>query len=171
MTGAVQDVVEAAVKYNLFIPIALGRSLEIEPDNCRQNYVEACFDFLGPIKKLLDAGVNVVGESHEPTYFGDMDIFVNRTLLRGEHEGETFTPEQGVDRIVALKLFTFRSAEFLYGESKVGSLKVGKYADFFVTDKPFLSGPDREIHDNKVVLTVQAGKTSYRDPNYNPIRP
>jgi hypothetical protein len=171
MTGAVQDVVEAAVKYNLYIPIALGRSLEIEPDNCRQNYVEACFDFLGPIKKLLDAGVNVVGESHEPTYFGDMDIFVNRTLLRGAHEGETFTPEQGVDRIVALKLFTFRSAEFLYGESKVGSLEIGKYADFIVTDKPFLSGPDREIHDNKVVLNVLAGQSIYQDPEYNPVSP
>ena len=171
MTGAVDDVVEAAVKYNLFIPIALGRSLEIEPDNCRQNYVEDCFNFLGPIKKLLDAGVNVVGESHEPTYFGDMDIFVNRTLLRGEHEGETFTPEQGVDRIVALKLFTFRSAEFIYAESKIGSLEVGKYADFIVTDKPFLSGPDRDIHDNKVVLNVVAGKTAYRDPDYNPVIP
>ena len=171
MTGAVKDVVEAAVKYNLFIPIALGRSLEIEPDNCRQNYIEACFNFLGPIKTLLDARVNVVGESHEPTYFGDMDIFVNRTLLRGVHEGETFTPEEGVDRIVALKLFTYRSAEFLYAESKVGSLEVGKYADFIVTEKPFLSGPDREIHDNKVVLNVVAGKTAYQDPDYKPKRP
>ena len=168
MTGAVPDVVEAAVKYNLFIPINLGRSLEIEPDNCRQNYVEACFNFLGPVKTLLDAGVNVVGESHEPSYFGDMDIFVNRTLLRGEHEGETFTPEEGVDRVVALKLFTYRSAEFIYAESKIGSLEVGKYADFIVTDKPFLSGPDLEIHDNKIVLNVVAGKTAYQDPQFQP---
>ena len=170
MIGAVPDMMEQAVHYNLFIPIALGRSLEIEPDNCRQNYVEACFDFLGPIKTLLENGVNVVGESHEPTFFGDMDIFVNRTLLRGEHAGETFNPDEAVDRIVALKLFTIRSAEFLYAESKVGSLEVGKYADFIVTAKPFLSGPDREVHENKVVLTVQAGRTAYKDPDYNPVR-
>ena len=99
-----------------------------------------------------------------------MDIFVNRTLLRGEHAGETFNPDEAVDRIVALKLFTIRSAEFLYAETKVGSLEVGKYADFIVTDKPFLSGPDREIHQNKVVLTVQAGRTAYQDPDYNPVR-
>jgi hypothetical protein len=170
MIGAVPDMMEQAIHYNLFIPIALGRSLEIEPDNCRQNYVEDCFNFLGPIKTLLDNGVNVVGESHEPTYFGDMDIFINRTLLRGEHAGETFTPDEAVDRIVALKLFTIRSAEFLYAETKVGSLEVGKYADFIVTDKPFLSGPDVEVHQNKVVLTVQAGQTAYRDPDYNPVR-
>jgi hypothetical protein len=100
----------------------------------------------------------------------DMDVFVNRTLLRGEHEGEMFNPEEGVDRVVALKLFTRRAAEFLYAESKVGTLEVGKYADFIVTDKPFLSGPDREIHDNKVVLTVQAGRTAYQDPGYNPVK-
>ena len=145
MTGAVPEVVDMMVKYNLFIPIAIGRSLRIEPDNCRQNYVEACFKFLGPVKTLLDAGVNVVGESAS---FNQMDIMVNRTILEGDHAGETFLPEEGVDRVVALKLFTYRSAEFLYAESKVGSLEVGKFADFIVTDKPFLSGPDREIHDN-----------------------
>ncbi len=170
MVGAVDDVMEAALKYNLFIPIALGRSLEIEPDNCRQNYVEACFNFLGPIRTLIDNGVNVVGESHEPTYFMDMDIFVNRTLLRGDHQGEMFTPEESIDRVVALKLFTYRSAVFLYAESKVGSLEVGKFADFIVTDKPFLSGPDREIHDNKIALTVQADEIVYKDPDYNPVR-
>ncbi len=165
MTGAVPDVVDLAVKYNLYIPIALGRSLRIEPDNCRQNYVEACFDFLGPVKTLLDAGVKVVGESAS---FDQMDIMVNRTLLDGDHAGETFLPEEGIDRIVALKLFTYRSAEFLYAESKVGSLEVGKYADFIVTDKPFLSGPDMEINDNKVVLTVQAGRIAFQDPQYQP---
>lgn len=170
MLGAVDDIMEAALKYNFFLPIALGRSLEIEPDNCRQNYVEDCFNFLGPIKTLIDNGVNVVGESHEPTYFMDLDVFVNRTLLRGDHEGEMFTPEQSVDRVVALKLFTYRSAEFLYAESKVGSLEVGKFADFIVTDKPFLSGADRDIHDNKVALTVQADRIVYQDPDYIPVR-
>jgi predicted amidohydrolase YtcJ len=100
----------------------------------------------------------------------DMDIFVNRTLLRGDHQGEMFTPEESIDRVVALKLFTYRSAVFLYAESKVGSLEVGKFADFIVTDKPFLSGPDREIHDNKIALTVQADEIVYKDPDYNPVR-
>ena len=68
-----------------------------------------------------------------------------------------------------MKLFTYRSAEFHYAENKIGSLEVGKYADFAVIDKDYLSGPDTEVRDNKVLMTVLAGETRYRDPQYNPV--
>ena len=61
------------------------------------------------------------------------------------------------------------SAEFLLAETKIGSLEVGKYADFIVADKPYLSGPDTGIRDNKVVMTVLAGERRYKDPGYNPV--
>jgi hypothetical protein len=184
MTGAVPDVVEGMVKYNLHVPVNLRRALAIEPNNCRQNYVEACFKFIGPVKTLLDAGVKVVGEfeignPNPETYYDVFDVYVNREMEIGAGtgatapekygEGEVFNPEEGVDRVVALKLFTYRSAEFLYAESKIGSLEVGKYADFVVTDKPYLSGPDREIRDNKTIMTVLAGERRYQDPDYNPV--
>ena len=184
MVGAVPEVVESVLKYNLYVPIDAARSLSIEPDNCRQNYVEACINFLAPIKTLLDKGVKVVGEAevvstNPETYFNRIDVYVNREIsnLDGHdygppdnpEDGTVYVAEEGVDRVVALKLFTHRSSEFLYAETKVGSLEVGKLADFIVTDKPFLSGPDREIRDNKVVMTVLAGKTEYKDPEYNPV--
>ncbi len=186
MTGAVPDVVEGFLKYNLYVPINLRRALAIEPDNCRQNYVEACFKFIGPVKTLLDQGVKVVGEFEigrpDPeTYFDIFDVYVNREMEMGAGteataperfgDGEVYNPEEGVDRVVALKLFTYRSAEFLYAESKIGSLEVGKYADFVVVDKPYLSGPDREIRDNKTIMTVLANEVRYKDPEYNPTTP
>lgn len=183
MTGAVPDVVESILKYNLYIPIDVARSLSIEPDNCRQNYVEECINFLAPVKTLLDKGVKVVGEAevvhtNPETYFNRIDVYVNREIANVEMgdygppddpaDGTTYVPEEGIDRVVALKLFTHRSSEFLLADSKVGSLEVGKLADFIVTDRPFLSGADREIRDNKVVMTVQAGETVYTDPEYTP---
>jgi predicted amidohydrolase YtcJ len=184
MIGAVPDMVESIKKYNLYIPIDAARSLAIEPDNCRQNYVEACFDFLAPVKTLLDLGVNVVGEAevvrtNPETYFNRLDVYVNREIsnLEGHdygppdnpEDGTVYKPEEGVDRVVALKLFTHRSSEFLLAETKVGSLEVGKYADFVVTDRPYLSGPDREIRDNKIIMTVLAGQRAYKDPEYSPV--
>ena len=56
-----------------------------------------------------------------------------------------------------------------YAENKIGSLEVGKYADFAVIDKDFLSGPDTEIRDNKVLMTVLAGETRYKDADFNPL--
>jgi predicted amidohydrolase YtcJ len=184
LTGAVPDVVASMIKYNLYVPINLRRALAIEPDNIRANYGEPGWKFMGPVKTLLDAGVKVVGEAEighptPETYFDLLDVYVNREIANeGDEEktapakpgtGTVYSPEEGVDRVVALKLFTYRSAEFLYAETKIGSLEVGKYADFIVTDKPYLSGPDTSIRDNKVIMTVQAGEPSYQDPQFKPV--
>lgn len=184
MSGAVPDVVEGMVKYNLYRPINLRRALAIEPDNCRQNYVKECFEFLGPVKTWIDQGVKVVGEAEityptPETYFDLFDIYVNREISLGQDarktvpgkfgEGEVFVPEQGVDRVVALKLHTRSSAEFLHAETKLGSIEVGQYADFIVTDKAYLSGPDTQVRDNKIIMTVQAGRRVYQDLNYGPV--
>ena len=64
------------------------KALAIEPDNCRQNYVEACFKFIGPVKTLLDQGVKVVGEFEmgrpDPeTYYDILDVYVNREIELG----------------------------------------------------------------------------------------
>jgi hypothetical protein len=183
-TGAVPDVVDSFIKYNLYLPINVRRAISIEPNNVRQNYVEAGWSFIAPVKTLIDAGVKVVGEGliGDPTpetYFDILDVHVNREISFGTDEnrmpparfgeGEIIVPEEGLDRVVALKLFTFRSAEFLFAETKIGSLEVGKLADFIVSDKPYLSGPDTEIRDNKVVMTVLADQTVYQDPDYKPI--
>jgi len=181
MVGAVPDVVESLLKYNIYVPIDAARALAIEPDNIRQNYGEAGWKFLAPVKTLLDAGVKVVGEAeivhtNPETYFDMIDVYVNREIVKGGEiappavfgEGEVYVPEEGIDRVVALKLFTHRSSEFLYAETRVGSLELGKYADFIVTDKPFLSGPDTTIRDNKVVMTVLAGEPVYQDPEFQP---
>jgi predicted amidohydrolase YtcJ len=120
-----------------------------------------------------------IGNPNPETYYDILDVYVNREMEIGVGteatapekygDGEVFVPEEGIDRVVALKLFTYRSAEFLYAETKIGSLEVGKLADFVVTDKPYLSGPDREIRDNKTILTVLAGERRYQDPDYNPV--
>jgi hypothetical protein len=182
-TGAVPDVVEAAIKYNLYIPINVRRSLAMEPQHIQQNYGEAGWKFLAPVKTLLDLGVNVVGEiitagTFTPElYYDVLDTYVNREISIGEEssrlppetygEGEVFVPEEGVDRVVAYKLFTHKSSEFLMAETKVGSLEVGKFADFIVTNKDYLSGPDIEVRDNKTIMTVLAGEIKYQDPEYD----
>ena len=183
LTGALPEVMDKIKHYNIYIPINLRRALAIEPANIRQNYGEPGWKFLGPVKTLLDMGVKVVGEAEighpDPTtYFKQADVYVNREISSGTSErrsipenfgeGEVYVPEEGVDRVVALKLITSRSAEFHYAEDKIGTLEVGKYADFAVIDKDFLSGPDTEVRKNKVLMTVLAGETRYRDEDYKP---
>ncbi len=177
LTGALPEVVANLKKYNLYLPINVRRALAIEPANIEAHYGEPGYAFLAPVKTLLDQGVNVVGEAeiglpNPSTYFGLLDIYVNREIgddgqvpeVTGS--GTVYGLDQGIDRVVALKLFTQKSAEFLYADSKVGSLEPGKYADFIVVENDYLSGPDADIKNNKVIMTVQAGETVYQDDNY-----
>lgn len=179
LTGALPDVIEDLVKYNLYLPINARRSLAIEPTNIEEHYGEPGYAFLAPIRTLLDAGVKVVGEAeivlpNPMTYMGLLDVYVNREI--GEDgevpakfgEGTVYVAEEGIHRVEALKLFTYRSAEFLYAESKVGSLEPGKYADFIVVEDDYLSGPDTEIRNNKIIMTVQADEVVYKDDTYQP---
>jgi hypothetical protein len=179
MTGALPDVVADLKKYNLYLPINLRRALAIEPSSIDQHYGEPGYAFLAPVKTLLDQGVNVVGEAeivlpNPSTYIGLLDIYVNREI--GEDgqvpdvagSGTVYSPDEAVDRVVALKLFTHKSAEFLYADSKVGSLEPGKYADFVVLENDYLSGADADIKNNKVIMTVQADETVYLDAEYQP---
>jgi hypothetical protein len=179
LTGAVPEVSAQLVKYNLYLPINARRSLAIEPTNIEQHYGEPGYAFLAPVRTLIDQGVNVVGEAeivlpNPTTYIGLLDVYVNREIGDDGQvpakagEGTVYVPEEGIDRVEALKLFTYRSAEFLYAESKVGSLEPGKYADFVVVENDYLSGPDSEIKNNKVIMTVQADETVYKDDAYNP---
>jgi hypothetical protein len=179
MTGALPDVVADLKKYNLYLPINLRRALAIEPASIDQHYGEAGYAFLAPVKTLLEQGVNVVGEAeivlpNPSTYVGLLDIYVNREIgddgqvpdVAGS--GTVYGLDEGVDRVVALKLFTHKSAEFLYADTKVGSLEPGKYADFVVLENDYLSGADADIKNNKVIMTVQADETVYLDDEYQP---
>jgi predicted amidohydrolase YtcJ len=179
MVGAEPDVIEALKKYNLFVPLNVRRALDVSPKLISQRYGEPGFAFLTPVKTLIEQGVNVVGEAeiYEPapeTYFAILDTYVNREIAEDgwppDEPGETgqaYVPEEGVDRVTALKLITQKSSEFLLADTKVGSIEVGKYADFIVIDRDFLSGLDPEIRNNKVIMTVLAGDTVYQDPEYD----
>ena len=179
LTGALPDVVAELKKYNLYLPINVRRALAIEPTNIEQHYGEPGYAFLAPIRTLLDQGVNVVGEGeiglpNPGTYPGLLDVYVNREVgedgFRPENAGEgtVYVPEEGIHRVEALKLITYRSAEFIYAETKIGSLEPGKYADFVVLENDYLSGPDADIKKNKVVMTVQADEVVYKDDDYTP---
>jgi len=51
----------------------------------------------------------------------------------------------------------------MFSDKLTGSLEEGKYADFIVLDKDYMSGPDEEIHNNKVTMTFINGELVWTD--------
>lgn len=61
---------------------------------------------------------------------------------------------------------TIRAAEALFAEKETGSITVGKAADLIVLDKDLFKIAPEEIANDKVLLTLFAGKELYRDPSF-----
>jgi predicted amidohydrolase YtcJ len=72
--------------------------------------------------------------------------------------GQQVNPDQHLTRQEALRLFTRNNAWFLKMEDRIGSIEVGKYADFAVLDRDYFTVPDVEIKKVRAVMTYVNGK-------------
>lgn len=145
-------------------------------------YGEQYMNWIAPMKSLVDAGAHPVfnTDSHlhkVPVWSKDMDypaewdgniwayieFFVSRRM---PSNGMTYNTAEKMDRNTMMKAATIWGAEQLLNEANIGSLELGKLADFIVIDKDFFTIPEDQIHTIKTLLTAVGGKTEYRDPKY-----
>jgi predicted amidohydrolase YtcJ len=69
--------------------------------------------------------------------------------------------DPGLTLPVALHAITTGAAWELHAERDIGSLEVGKLADFIVLDRNLFKIPAREVADAQVLLTVVGGRAVY----------
>ncbi len=171
--GKIPDVIEIMKDYNFYVPI---RPSDVAESLVQvKRYGPEGLEFLAPTKTLLEAGVKVVGEGgHELTpsiYFRDLSMFITRRIKDPSDvgvEGELVMPEEAIDRVAALRLYTSRASEWLFAENVTGSLEVGYYADFVVLDKDYFSVPVDQIEDNKILMTYVGDQVIYKDEEWSP---
>lgn len=171
--GKVPEVIQIMLDYNFYVPI---RPSDVAESLVQvKRYGPEGLEFLAPVKTLLEAGVKVVGEGgHElnpDIYFRDLGMFTTRKIKDPsdrEAVGEIVMPEEAVNRVTALRLYTSRAAEWLFAENVAGSLEPGKFADFVVIDRDYFSVPLEEIEDNRFLMTVVGDEIIYQDPDWGP---
>lgn len=148
-----------------------------------KSYGEQYMNWMVPVKSLVNAGVHAVFNTgahlgkNIPYYFKDMDyptqwdgniwafmVFVATRVM--PNNGVTYNKKEALDKVSLLRAAAIGGAEELMNEKNIGSLEIGKLADFIVIDKDYFAVPDNQIHTIKPVLTVLGGKITYRSTNY-----
>ena len=108
----------------------------------------------------LDTGAIVVGGSDAPVEVGSPLIEFYAAVARKDLEGYTgegWHPEQALSREQALALFTSAPAYAAFMEGDLGTIEIGKIADFTVFDRDLMTVPEAEILNAQVVMTVVQG--------------
>ncbi len=126
------------------------------------------FPFLETNGKFHEAGATIAFGSDWPIdplneWFA-MKVGVTRTALPDaapEYQGR-LGDDPGLDVQTAIRAFTINSAYSLRMEKYVGSLEVGKLADFIVIDQDLRKIDPEKIADTKVLLTVVGGREVYK---------
>lgn len=116
-------------------------------------------------RSLRDAGVAVVGGSDAPVERGDPLIEFYAAVARRDlagFQGPDWRPEEALDRHAALELFTTGPAFASFREDELGSITVGKRADFSVFDTDLMTAPVEAIPQARALLTVIDGQVAYR---------
>jgi hypothetical protein len=133
--------------------------------------------YLYPAGSLKAAGATLVGGSDWPVDSMPGDPMVNTPLraiymavtrtnpLPGDHLGEQFYPEERVDRDTMIAAYTRNGAKALGLEKDIGSIEVGKYADFVIFDEDITAiDINRLMFDVEVAATVFGGDQVYERP-------
>lgn len=108
-------------------------------------------------RALIDSGVMIAGGSDAPVEVGDPRIELHAAIQRTDLQGysnENWRLDQRVTPQEALKMFTLWPAYAAFQEEELGSIEVGKRADFSVFDKDMLDAAVEPMDANPVMTMV-----------------
>ena len=103
-------------------------------------------------------GVDTVGTQNYATY----PMFsIARAVGRRTKYGKVIQPEQAISVMDGIRMFTIWAAQANFLDKQLGSIEVGKLADFVVLDRDPLTTPADDLGDIPVDMTVLDGKVAY----------
>lgn len=112
-------------------------------------------------ESFIKSGVIVPGGSDAPVERGEPMIEFYAAVARKDQKGftgEGWHPEEAVTRAEALKMFTIWPAYAAFEETLLGSIEVGKLADFTILSADIMKIPEAEILRTRNVMTVISGE-------------
>ncbi|MDR3166047.1 MAG: amidohydrolase [Synergistaceae bacterium] len=123
-------------------------------------------------RTMIDKGAKLANGSDSPVEevspFRGIYAAVTRktvgTTLQPPDPPEGWFPKEKITKEEALRSYTSWGALAIFEENDRGSLETGKYADFVVIDRDYMSCPDDELQSITVLQTYIGGELVYDKP-------
>lgn len=110
-----------------------------------------------PLRWWIDGGIAISQSTDGAHYEPMFTIWESLVRVDGRTDVSLMAPPKQITREEAIIIYTINGAKVVQWEDKIGSIEVGKYADFVVLEKDILTIPVNEIRDTKVLLTSIGG--------------
>jgi len=114
---------------------------------------------------MLKSGARLALGSDFPVELVNPMLGFYAAITRQDAHGQPkdgWFPDQILSRTEALRGFTLDAAYAAFQEKELGSLEVGKWADFVVLDRDIMTVPAIEVLETKVLETWIGGKRVYQ---------
>ena len=115
-------------------------------------------------RSLIDSGSIIAGGTDAPVEIGDTLIEFYAATQRKDLKGysnDAWYPEQKVTSQEALKMFTAWPAYAAFQDTQLGTIEVGKTADFTIFDTDIMKASGVEILSAKTIMTMVDGKVVF----------
>ena len=118
-------------------------------------------EYLYPIGSLLKAGIPVAGSSDCPIVPPNPLLGIYAAVTRKSQTGRIVSPEQQIEPLDALRMYTTHAARASFEEHHNGSITPGKLADLVVLNGDPSVATDDEIKDIEVEMTILNGEVAW----------
>ncbi len=152
LIGQQPEVIQGLIDYGVYL--SCGPDIVSESPAWVRDYGEQIQPFILPFKTWLEAGVKLVGQHYGRTP-------PMRTLWQAVtrlHYGEVWQPDERIDRVQAMKMWTTWASEYVLKEDELGTLEEGKFADLVVLDRDYFTVPVNDILKVRTPLTMVGGR-------------
>jgi predicted amidohydrolase YtcJ len=144
-----------AVSQPIFI-YELGKNFRNSLDD---DYLKICY----PYRSILDAGVTLSFSSDAPVVKDFSPLMgIQNAVLRQDREGVTLSEGEKINVSEAIHAYTVAAADANDDDTRKGSVKVGKWADFVVLSQDIMTTDEASIKDIEVMMTIVGGEILFK---------
>ena len=160
--GKQPDIIQGLKDYGVYL--SCGANYLHDVREWIKDYGPQIEDFLLPFNTYIESGVKLVGQHYgassrrHGTQRFQPPFYQQWLAVSRKYDGEVWQPDERIDRVHAIKMFTNWASEYVLREDRLGSLEEGKMADFMVMDRDYFTIAVDDILKIRPLMTMVGGR-------------